>query len=376
MLDDAIDQLLTALERNPLKNGLTVLADLETGRRPSVPPLTLGRMADDWLSPPKPEAEPAPKLSPVEELANVVRGMLNPLEMENPLLPVLGLGVGTVTAATAFGVEVDTDPEHRGNLGGPKCHLPLEHFDDFPVPDVNTAGLFPQIRERIDFYCQHLPPEIKISLPDLQGPFNIAHILLGTKLFYHMVDDPARVRGLLGRITDFLIQCFDTIPQWIGEERSLRFIGSSKRIAECSVNLISREHYREFVLPCDLRLAEHFGEIAIHPCSGPHVFEETLDNLPNVRYTECGVIDCAFAGSIDVDGALRKIGGRPVILSCGEELKEGREERTIRDHFSRLEDHDLMSFGYSGMYWTRNDDADIAALHRKLDEVYMSEYAE
>ena len=134
------------------------------------------------------------------------------------------------------------------------------------------------------------------------------------------------------------------------------FPADVNRIAECSVNLISPDLYAEHVLPHDQRIAAYYGQVAVHPCSGPHVFHATLRGLPGVVYQEAGFIEKTCAGSIGVMEALEAIGERPIILSIGEELPPGREEAVIRAHFDLARRNPRLFFNYTGMYWTRDDE--------------------
>lgn len=371
-IETALEGVFRAMAERPEKNMLNIYADLEAGRRPRGCPVSLGRV-QHWREVPVPVEEQLGKFDPPEKrLLDGLRGIPGPLEMNNPFTPALGVCFGTSTVASAFGIEVDIG--NPRNPGGVKAYLPLSTFDDFEPPDINTAGLFPRIKELIDFYRAHTPPEIKISYPDLQGPINIAHIILGTELFYAMRLDRARLHHLLQMITDFLIQIHATLPRWIGEDRLINFIGARKRICECSVNLISREDYREFGLPYDRQIAEFLGEIGIHTCGGKHVFEETLWGLPNVRYSEWADVPAAFAPEIHLEEALEEIGDRPMIISGGRELWEGDFDARIKNDLARLDDHPLLTFGYCGMRWKDEDKPLITDLHRRLDAWYEKKW--
>lgn len=112
----------------------------------------------------------------------------------------------------------------------------------------------------------------------MQGPFNIAWAVIGTDIFFLMNDSPEKFHLLMGLVTEYCIRCRKLFRKWIPENRWVNFIGATKKISECSVNLISKDLYKEFVAPYDRKLMEFWGgEIAIHPCSGPHVFKVTLE---------------------------------------------------------------------------------------------------
>jgi hypothetical protein len=355
------------MAERPEKNALNLYADLQAGRRPRGCPVWLGR-AQHWSEVPT-SAEP-PAASPEQSLLSALRGIPAPLETNNNFNPSLGTGCGGPTVASAFGVIPDPNPR---NPGGVIAYLPLESFDDFPPPDVNTAGCWPQVRESIECYKALTPPEIKISYPDLQGPINIAHALLGTPVFLAMRLEPARLHRLLQMISDFTIQARQALAAWIGPERQMPSVAWTSRIAECSVDLISREDYREFGLPYDRQIAAPLGTIAIHLDGGRHVFEETLRALP-VVYTEWMNTVAGFAPQIGQDDALAEIGDRPIVLSGGLELWEGDFEAQIHEKLARMEDHPLQTFGFTAMTWREPDMERLVALRGRLDDYYAQRW--
>ena len=367
MIDDAVDVLLSTLEKRPDKNRLLLWEELERGQRPTYSGLYLGRQGhkDDA----KRSVRPADGSDEAKVAAEILN-MLRPLDFENPVMPAFGVGFGTGFMATAFGVELATDV-----AGAPvRNPRPLSDFDSFGVPDPETAGLLPKARERIDFYKTLTPNDIKITLPDMQGPFNVAHAVLGNEIFTAFTDDAERYHHFMQVVTDFFIRAQEAFEGWIGPERMVNTALNRHRITECSCNLISAAAYHEFVEPYDRQLAEHWGEVAIHTCSGPHVFEATLA-LPNVRSTECGIIPCASAGSLSLEEALEKVSVPPVILMVGQELERGKEEELIQSHLLKRREFPLLAFGYTGMYWTPEDDRLIIDMHKRLDEFYMEEVA-
>lgn len=371
-VETALERIFQVMAERPEKNMLNVYADLEAGRRPRGCPLSLGRV-QHWREVPEVKEDALGRFDPPDKrLLDGLRGIPGPLEMNNLFSPVLSACFGVPSVASAFGAQIDFgNPRNPGGVTG---YQPLTSFDDFPPPDINTAGVWPRVKELIDYYKAHTPPEIKIGYPDLQGPINVAHTILGTELFYAMKLDPARLHHLLQMIADFLIQIHATLPVWIGADRMVPFIGATRKISECSVNLITRESYREFGLPYDRQIAEFLGEIGIHTCGGRHVFEETLRGLPNVRYTEWCDVPSAFAPEIHLQDALEEIGDRPIIISGGRELWDGDFEAKIQNDLARLDDHPLQTFGYSGMRWQEDDKPRIIEIRGRMDDYYESRW--
>jgi uroporphyrinogen-III decarboxylase len=287
--------------------------------------------------------------------------MLAPLDMLNPVAPVFSLGCGTGTLVPSFGVPLDPAAGYA-----PVRTIPIAELLAQPAPDPLSSGLMPAIAEDIELIRASVPDRFKIGLPDMQGPFNLLHAMAGEDALVAPYVDPERFHAMMSRITTAWVAMRRRLVEKIGP--AYRHPGDRlARIAECSCNLVSPEFYREYVLPYDRRIAQAFGPLHIHPCSGPHVFLETLEHLP-VAATEAGFVDGATRGSISVEDALLAIGTRPILLHIGQELPEGGEEAFILRDFDRYEDHPWMLFAYTGMHWSRKDRPLIRSMHRRLDD--------
>jgi hypothetical protein len=224
-------------------------------------------------------------------------------------------------------------------------------------------------REHIALVKRLTPPTFRINMPDMQGPFNLAHALAGDEAFIAPSAEPEAYHRLMSRITDFWIAAAERLRGWIGPER-LRPLHRWVYIAECSVNLVSPDFYRRHILPYDLRIARHFGQVRIHPCSGRHVFHATLDGLPGVAATEAGMMLSRMAAPcIGVAEAVRAIGGRPILLSIGQELPADPDEAfgIIRADLELARRNPRVLLNYTGMEWRRKDRPMIRELHRRLD---------
>jgi len=299
-------------------------------------------------------------------LAGEIIGMLTPLKLLNPVSSNFNLGQGTGTTVPSFGIPLDPDAGHA-----PANTISLEEALDRDPPCPETSGLIPEMRRKIKLIREHTPPSFKIALCDLQGPYNIAHAVIGEEALTAPYTNPDSFHALMDRITTFYIDTRKNLMEWIGEDRPVPMEKNLVRICECSCNLISRDMYEQFVLPCDIRIGQAVGTLGIHTCSGPHVFHETLELLPNVIQTEAGFIAHTAAGYTPVDEALEAIDGRPIILSIGQELPQGREFETIRDDINRYAGNPYaVPSGYTGMHWCNRDIPDILDMHRRLDEYW------
>lgn len=366
----AVTELEAALAAHPERRMDLAEAHVLRGEPRPYPVLYLGRGPDITAGEVMERTEPRPPLPPEERLLNALKGMTWGLPTYNPIRPRLGLGKGTGTIPASFGIELDA------GLGfTPKGSRPLAAVLAEGMPDPERSGIIPEMREDIDTARALTPDWLEIGLPDMQGPFNIAHMILGEEAFLAPYEDPEGFAALLALITGFFIALRDNLERWIGPVRFPRFPSQLYRITECSVNMLSTEMYLEHVLPHDRRIAEHFGQIAIHPCSGPHVFYATTRHLPNVTYQEAGFIEKTAAGAISVADALAEIGDRPIILAIGQELPEDFDEaeQVVRRDLDCAKTNPRLLFGYTGMSWKKADTERIKELHLRLDDYWARE---
>ena len=115
---------------------------------------------------------------------------------------------------------------------------------------------------------------IHISQPDLQGPFDIAHLLIGGDIFYKVYDEPEMLRQLLEIITETYISFRKSIDNLLTHQagKSAVYVhgciyGGKVIIKDdtAAINL-SREMYNEFAKLYNERILEAFGGGSLHYC--------------------------------------------------------------------------------------------------------------
>ncbi len=361
---EAVDRAAEAFARHPeRRRDMAEQAAMRNEPRP-YPVFFMGR-GPDIEGGKGPELIAPPRRTPEERLLAAVNGMTGGLRMHNPIRPTLGLGKGPGTLAASFGIEVVPELGYM-----PKGYRTLDALLAEGMPDPAASGMLPEMHDDIAATRAYTPDWIGLARPDMQGPFNIAHMLLGNEAFTAPYDEPEKFHALMTIITDFCMAVDANLRAWIGPDRFPVFPSARAVICECSVNLISAELYREHVRGHDLRLVDYYGEAAIHPCSGPHVFYATLRELPRVTYHEAGYIAKTAAGSISVDDAQAELGERPIVLSIGQELPAGEEEAFIRRDFDRAKTNSRLLFGYVGMHWKRVDEPAMREMHLRLDDYW------
>jgi hypothetical protein len=117
--------------------------------------------------------------------------------------------------------------------------------------------------------------------PDLQGPMDIAEMMLGGGLLLAFYDRPGEARAVLELITStyvrFLRRWFGVVPPR-GDGKYMahwgRFFKGQVMLRDDSLVNLSPRMYAEFVRPCDQRILEEFGGGAVHFCGKcDHVIE-------------------------------------------------------------------------------------------------------
>lgn len=200
------------------------------------------------------------------------------LEYEDDTIPMVRVECGTGLMASAFGAEIGVTETQWPFV---KTH-PIPTRDRLALmrySDLNRAGAFPKALRFIRYYRENLPPHVRISQCDLQGPWNTAHLLAGDKLFTDVYDDPDFVAELLDAVTDAMIDAVPRMKEAVGEPDDCFFLQGTctpggSRLCNCSTEMISPDFYEEIVLPRDNRFFELFaGMMHIcgnHPQCIPH----------------------------------------------------------------------------------------------------------
>lgn len=209
---------------------------------------------------------------PLAMLAAELADLRPHLLMEDDRVPTVRVQFGTGQVAAAFGCPIEYPTDSHPAVAGPVIqHAADVHGLAMPTFD---SGWYPKLEQFTKVFLDHLPPGVMIQHPDIQGPFNNAHLIRGNDVLTDFYDDPKTVETLLDKIVDFTIQLVPWLNRMIGVKPGWfcdwgSFWQGQARISNCSTHMISPEFYREFVLPRDIRLLSALGGGRIHYC-GTH----------------------------------------------------------------------------------------------------------
>ncbi len=133
--------------------------------------------------------------------------------------------------------------------------------DALEVPDFTAGPLFADLSRQMDLIESEWGG-IEGEL-NYQGVLNTAFRLRGEQIFMDMAAAPARAHHVLGVVCETTMRFADAVyaRQARSGVRKDYFVTSN-----CVVNMISEEHYREFVMPYDRILSAHYPHFGIHNC--------------------------------------------------------------------------------------------------------------
>lgn len=203
------------------------------------------------------------------------------------------LGVGIV--ASIFGADVLIP---RNAMPWVTNHLTRPEIDERDVEglDISKAGLLPRVADYLKFFQNQLRglTSIKAYLEDIQGPCNIAFLILGNRLFTDIYDDPNFVHRLMQKCTDLFIKTGLYLKTVLSEPVTSGYHGSLympdggiRVVDDCSV-LLSTEHFCEFVKPYLIQAFSSFGGGWVHFCGkATHLLDHYLE-IPEVKAINLG----------------------------------------------------------------------------------------
>jgi hypothetical protein len=232
----------------------------------------------------------------------------------NELLRTVG---GTSTYASAL-LGDDFPPHVRSNHGigilsslfGARCriindNMPwVEHMEPAElrkavaggVPDLEQA-LGKRVLDTHRFYLERLRGYptcfrcVRVTHPDLQSPFDIAHLLMGNDVFLAVVDDPDFVHELLAVVTDTYIAFRSRIEALLtdqAEEGAIYLHGClfGGRVLikdDTAIINLSEGMHREFSKSYNDRIFAAFGGGSMHYCGPTRPWAHGAIDTPLLR---------------------------------------------------------------------------------------------
>jgi hypothetical protein len=231
-------------------------------------------------------------------LYNELRGGLCYLETKCGGIPTVRANYGVGCLPSLFGLNsriVNDSLPWVDRLSGAD---EIKRLIDRGIPDLNE-GFGGKIIETYEFYNEVLKNYPKCNKyiiryhPDLQGPFDVAHLIWGSDIYLALYDDPDLVKELMELVTDTYIAYMKKVKPYLNDEYGgcnfhwgSLFGGKITLRNDSSVN-ISKDAYIEFSKPYEQKILNGFGGGTIHFCGrADHlVFEmASLENLKGLNF--------------------------------------------------------------------------------------------
>ncbi len=216
---------------------------------------------------------------------------------------------GGCLVAGIYGIPIRYSPDNW-----PACearYLSADQVDRLTPPDLDSnaffCGLIAQL-ERIGREFGRIEGYL-----NWQGVLNNAYRLRGEELFADMLLEPERAKHLFECVATTMME-----GAWrvYGRQRQYGLDVRHFTVANCLVNMVSPEQYRELLLPYDRRIAEAFGLIGIHNCAWSATpYLQDYAKVPGVGYVDMGIDSDLAAARRLFPNARRAIMYTPMDLS-------------------------------------------------------------
>jgi len=231
--------------------------------------------------------------------------------------------VGGTSTYTSILLKGDFPPHIRSNHGigilpslfGARCriinnnmpwveHMELDEIRKAAgkgVPDLNQA-LVKRVLDTHHYYLEKLKgyPKcfrcVRITQPDLQGPFDIAHLLIGNDVFLGVVDYPDLVHELLDVVTDTYIAFRKKVDPLLTDRTGDGAVylhgcmcgGKVLLKDDTAIINLSEEMHRSFSKAYNDRIFEAFGGGSMHYCGPSRAWAHEAVGSPWLRGVNYG----------------------------------------------------------------------------------------
>lgn len=191
------------------------------------------------------------------------------LLLEDDHLPILRVEFGTGQVAFAFGCGVFMPTNSLPCCAGPVLD-DAAAIGSLAEPSLH-AGWYEKLEVFTAYFRGHMPDGYVIQIPDIQSPFNNAHLIRGNDILLDFYDQPRDVEHVLSVVSDYtskliphLRSMFEHEPGWFYDAGAL-WKGAA-RLSNCSMHMIGNALYQAHVRPFDQQILRSCGGGRIHYC--------------------------------------------------------------------------------------------------------------
>jgi hypothetical protein len=209
-------------------------------------------------------------------------------------VPSVRANLGTGILPACLGLEQETFPDKMPWL---QEHLSKEQISKLCPDDIKERGSFARGIEMMHYFVEVMEDSLPVYVMDTQGPFDLAHLMLGDDLFVELYDDPPFVHHLLEICLELGVRTHRWMKEAIGEPLTYLHHGNAIysdnfgiRICEDTTMLLGEDHIREFAIPYSRRLACEFGGAWVHYCGYNEALTDVILEFPEFKALNFGHI--------------------------------------------------------------------------------------
>ncbi len=233
------------------------------------------------VSYPCPEWAPYPYPETVNDMAkmmyNELVAALPSIEAKDYGIPMIRANYGVGTFASLFGLKSRILSTNLPWVDHLENDDEVRRLIEKGIPSLEN-GFGKQVALTHEFYREQLAKYPKCSKyihiyhPDLQGPFDDAHLIYGPEIYTALYDDDELISELLTLITDTYIKFMEWIKPQITDGANGNcyhwgtIYGGNIVLRDDSPVNLSSDMYQEFAKKYDDRLLAHFKTGSMHFC--------------------------------------------------------------------------------------------------------------
>lgn len=249
-------------------------------------------------------------------------------------VPSVRANMGCGIFPTLFGISQNL---YEDKMPWVREHLPKERLQKMGPEDIKLSDEFKAGLEHMAYMAQELKDTGCFVYPmDVQGAFDMAHIVLGDDIFYEIYDDPDFVHHLLELCCHAIFmgmeECLKVMPR--SNEYIAHYNGmimpaeyGGIKLSEDTSTLLSKDTIQEFVTPYMEKILEHFHGGYVHYCGrNDHLFKEVM-SLKLAHGLNLGQPE-----KHDMDEVLRRCAQADKVYYG---FANQKEQEPLRDYFSR-----------------------------------------
>ena len=245
---------------------------------------------------------------------------------------------GVVNIPELFGIPSVVSDQGRSMSESLNNRDMIRKILDRGMPDFENHPQTRKIRAFQDFvwnelnHYENLSKYIHMTLPDTQGPFDLACLIWGADIFMAIYDEPELVRDFMTLMTDTFIAFNCYLKPFSREPMNsayhlagLKLVHGGIRICDDSATLCDAEFYRNFVAPCNERAFAAFDGGWLHYCGNGNHMLPYIYEMKGVHALHFGNPDMH-----DLTAVCRELRKRDVVLFWSGGLENIREAVEIR----------------------------------------------